>query len=67
MTYEERLKDIKENPEKHQHEFGALQACCMVDGALGLRLMEAHKGTVPQRNPGGCDVVRGPCSCGAWH
>jgi hypothetical protein len=68
MTTEEKLKDIKEHPENHQHDFGGLERCCMTDeGAYSALLMEAHRGTVPQRNPGGCDVRSGPCSCGAWH
>lgn len=67
MTTEEKLQDIKDNHDKHQHTFAELQACCMVGGAMDLRVMEAHQGLVPQRNPGGCDVMEGPCSCGAWH
>ena len=63
----EKAKDIREHPERHQHDFAGLNACCMVDGACDLSLMDAHRGTVPQRNPGGCDVRSGPCSCGAWH
>lgn len=64
---EKRLKDIKENPERHQHTFEGLLRCSMVGAVLDSRLFDAHLGTVPQRNPGGCDVTSGPCSCGAWH
>ena len=71
MTHEERytakLRSIREHPEQHQHSFEALHTCCCIDGFMELSLMEAHRRLVPQRNPGGCDVVSGPCSCGAWH
>ena len=35
---EEKLNDIKNNPDKHRHEFGALYACCVVDGILDTML-----------------------------
>lgn len=61
-----RLQDIKDHPEKHRHEWGGLEACCFVDGAIWSSIMEAHP---PLGWNGGqkCDVTRGPCSCGAWH
>jgi hypothetical protein len=61
------LEDIVKNPLFHRHEFDDLIACCMIDGIVHAELMEAHKKVIPQRNPGGCDVWSGPCSCGAWH
>lgn len=63
-TREERLKDIKTNPSNHRHTFEALQQCCMVGGALSLELMDAHEGIIGRAE---CDVVSGPCSCGATH
>lgn len=65
MTYEEKLKDIKEHPEKHRHDLNGLTRCCMIDGCLYPALMDAHE----MRENGGrrCDVVKGPCNCGAWH
>ncbi len=65
----EKLNDIKDNPDKHRHEFNALHACCMIDGALDLMLMEAHQKYAALGYNGGraCDVRSGPCSCGAWH
>ena len=67
MTREEKLQDIRENSDRHRHvDMNELHACCFVDGALDMGLIEAHEGTVPQRNPGGrCDVLSGPCACGA--
>lgn len=65
-TFEDHLKDIKEHPESHAHEFTGLTECCMVNGALSLALMDAH----PKLGENGgqkCDVTSGPCSCGAWH
>jgi hypothetical protein len=69
MTRDEKLKHIKERPELHQHDFGELQRCCFVDGALDLSVMEAHSEYVNMGSNGGtrCDVRRGPCACGAWH
>jgi hypothetical protein len=68
-THEEKLQDIKEHPEKHHHTFEALQACCIVDGALSLALLDAHGKYAALGFNGGqrCDVVSGPCACGAWH
>ena len=66
MTRQELLEDIRKNPDKHRHEFAALQACCMIDGAIDLEAMEAH----PALGYNGgvkCDVTSGPCACGAWH
>ncbi len=63
------LKDIKNHPENHHHDFGGLQVCCMVDGALDTLLMQAHQDYAPVGYNGGqrCDTTEGPCSCGAWH
>jgi hypothetical protein len=68
-TVQSVLRDIKNHPERHRHEFGALQSCCFVEGALDLKLMEAHREYAPLGRNGGerCDVRSGPCSCGAWH
>jgi hypothetical protein len=64
---EDKLKDIREHPERHRHDFDALAACCVVDGALDMRLMDAHEGLSGHNGGSRCDVSRGPCSCGAWH
>ena len=63
MTREEILKDIKENPDKHKHNFHELTHCCFVNGAIDLSIMEAHKNIFGR----GHDVKSGPCSCGATH
>lgn len=60
------LKEIRERPELHRHDFNGLTACCMVDGAISLMIMEAHGGLTGW-NGAKCDVTQGPCSCGAWH
>lgn len=70
MTREEKLKDIKENPEKHEHnDLNGLTRCCFINGALDLGLMDAHQEHVNMGTNGGqrCDVREGPCACGAWH
>ncbi len=68
-TREEKLKDIKENPEKHKHDFNGLNQCCFINGAIDLGLMDAHTQYASQGTNGGrgCDVSSGPCACGAWH
>lgn len=68
-TREEVLKEIKEHPERHTHDFGGLQACCMFNGALDLQVMDWHSEFIDMGRNGGvrCDVRSGPCSCGAWH
>lgn len=69
-TAEERLKDIKEHPERHKHgDLNGIIACSIVDGAIDSMLFEAHSQYASCGYNGGqsCDVTRGPCSCGAWH
>lgn len=65
--YEAKLKDLKEHPEKHHHDWNQLHACCMIDGALDLSLVDAHREFSDPRSNGSCDVVSGPCCCGGWH
>lgn len=68
MTAREKLDDIKKNPNNHMHTFDELTLCCMVDGAFDCMLMEAHSDIGIGDNGGvRCDVVKGPCACGAWH
>jgi len=64
---DEKLRDIRERPERHRHSFGALQVCCMIDGCLDGLLLEAHEGLTGSNGGRGCDTTSGPCSCGAWH
>ena len=64
--HEEVLRDIREHPENHRHTFEALTACCMVNGAIDLSIMDAHEGIVKGINRN-CDVTTGPCACGGWH
>lgn len=63
-TIDDRLKDIKDNPEKHRHDYTGLIACCMHNGAIDTMIMDAHEGLMGR---GKCDVSSGPCACGAWH
>ena len=66
---EEKVKDIKEHPENHKHDFGGLQMCCWYEGSIDLQLMDMHSEHVDLGRNGGvkCDVTEGPCACGAWH
>ena len=67
MTRAQKLKEIQDHPERHQHTFEDLQRCCFDDGALDMQLMEAHAQGMGTNGGRRCDVSNGPCSCGAWH
>ena len=62
-------KDIKEHPENHLHDYNELLSCCIFNGALDLSIMDLHSQYIDLGTNGGtkCDVIDGPCSCGAWH
>lgn len=68
-TKESVLQEIKDHPEWHRHDFNGLTACCLINGAVDVSLMEAHSQYADIGINGGirCDVVDGPCVCGAWH
>ncbi len=73
--YERKMREIREYPELHVHkDLNDLHRCCMVatgDGgrALDISLLQAHSDASAVGYNGGtaCDVLDGPCSCGAWH
>ena len=44
-SVEEKLRDIKEHPERHKHDFAGLQRCCFVNGALDMRVMRRRART----------------------
>ncbi len=68
MDTAEKLRNIHEHPENHRHrDMNDLTRCCFVNGAIDLRLMEAHEGLTGRNGGRGCDVSSGPCACGAWH
>lgn len=70
MTTDERIKDIRENPDRHRHRtFDQLVSCSTENGAVNLAVFQAHETYAPHGTNGGtnCDVSSGPCSCGAWH
>ena len=52
MTRAQKLKEIQDRPEWHQHTFEDLQRCCFDDGALDMQLMEVHAELV-QADSGG--------------
>ena len=64
-----KIKDIKKHPENHKHDYEKLQMCCCHEGSIDLELMDVHSQLVDIGTNGGvkCDVIEGPCSCGAWH
>jgi len=67
MTLEEKLREIREHPEKHQHtDIGELTRCAWnpESKAIDMVVLDAHAGWGPN---GKCDVKTGPCACGAWH
>lgn len=68
LTLDEKLKDIKQNPDKHKHyDMNGLISCSIVDGAISTAIMAAHEGLFGYNGGVPCDVQSGPCSCGAWH
>lgn len=69
MTVKERIEDIKTNPERHHHDWLQMQTCCMTEDGIDLSIMQAHETYAAVGRNGGraCDVISGPCACGAWH
>lgn len=63
------IEEIKQHPEKHVHEMNALLVCASFNGAINTAVLTAHADYLDFGTNGGvkCDVVLGPCSCGAWH
>lgn len=64
------LQEIQDFPERHMHvDLSSLNSCCLIGGAIDLGLIDAHSQYVNMGSNGGirCDVVSGPCACGAWH
>jgi hypothetical protein len=66
-SLEDRRREIINNPEKHKHSYTELIACCAHEGAINSMLMQAHEGYLGSNGGVNCDVVNGPCKCGAWH
>lgn len=68
MTREELFADIADHPEKHRHSFEDLYRCSTVNGSLDCGVLIAHKSVGIGEHAGvKCDVIEGPCSCGASH
>ncbi len=63
------LEDSQNHPENHLHNFNELISCCTVDGVLDISLFDTHAEHIGLGTNGGakCDVLEGPCACGAWH
>lgn len=69
-THESVLRHIKEFPEEHLHDYEGLIACGTINGAIDALILEAHSEMHPSLGSNGgirCDVMSGPCACGAWH
>lgn len=66
---EKKLEDIEKHPGLHHHTFEGLNRCCMTSRGLDTLLLEAHSKYASLGSNAGqsCDVISGPCSCGAWH
>lgn len=68
MTHQELLDHIYLNPDKHRHKnLDELTNCCLLNGAIDSLVWQAHEGIQGRNGGKGCDVLEGPCSCGAWH
>jgi len=37
-----KIDDIKQNPDRHLHDYGGLFECCLHDGTLNSQLLDAH-------------------------
>ena len=63
------LEDIKNHPENHIHDFDGVSACSVLDNIIDLEILDAHSKYIDFGSNGGvrCDVLLGPCACGAWH
>ncbi len=74
-TYESVLQEMLMYPERHIHvDMNDLTACCILvdangEAAVDLALLDAHSEHIDMGSNGGrrCDVVNGPCACGATH
>ncbi len=68
MKKAEKLAEILEHPERHRHDYSDLLACSTDGDAIDSEILDAHATVKLGRNGGvDCDVVSGPCACGAWH
>ncbi len=67
MNIKEKREDIILNPHKHVHTFAGLMYCCKINGKMHAGLLETHELHVKVGPTDRCDVMSGPCSCGAWH
>jgi len=47
--------------------FDDLLAHVTDDGVVDLAAMQQFEGRYGYNGGRGCDVLEGPCSCGAWH
>lgn len=70
MTFiDDRLADIRTNPDRHRHAtFDDIAACAMDPECqcVNLAIIDAHEGLMGGPT-GRCDVKEGPCACGGWH
>jgi hypothetical protein len=46
-----RLQDIRNHPERHQHDEATLQACNMIEGEVQKQLVQAHERIKPIIHP----------------
>ncbi len=62
-----RIEDIRLNPSKHLHDFDGLFLCSTIDNAVDSYLVDLHMECFAAVGRPRCDVVDGPCACGAYH
>ena len=56
------------NPKRRNGSFKELiRVSSNQKGEIDLREMEREEGRYGSNGGRGCDVSKGPCSCGAWH
>jgi hypothetical protein len=64
------IDQLRHHPERHVHRFREeLEKCCKVNGQFAPVLLELHYiySKIHNANNDPCDVLEGPCTCGAWH
>lgn len=53
--------------ERKNGSFNGLINHASTKEGVDLRMIEAEEGRYGSNGGRGCDVISGPCSCGAWH
>jgi len=61
------LKSKEEEPKVERDFQELIDECINDEGVIDLSKMEKLEGSCGSNGGKGCDVTKGPCSCGGWH